>query len=132
MRPFALMLTCFAVLLLSACAGPHETMARDAIAILKEIADELSTIKDAATAEDASPRLKELGGRWRANEHRMARTRGPSVRDMKELEKKYGGQLEQAMKRYLIEVARVQQIPGGAEALAELGELKGRPSYGTK
>jgi hypothetical protein len=132
MRSVVLILACFSVLFFSGCRSPHETMARDAIAILKEIADELSTIKDDSTAEAAAPRLKELGGRWRANERRMSGTRGPSVRDLKELEKKYGGQLQEAVNRYQIEVARVQRLPGGPEALAELGELKGRPGSGTK
>ena len=125
MRRLIPMLFGFTFLLLSGCGDPHEKMAENAIAILKDIADELSTIRDPATAEAAVPRLKELGGRWRANERRMTKSRGPSVRDLKELDKNYGGQLEEAMKRYFIEVARVQKIDGGQQALAALGELKG-------
>jgi hypothetical protein len=123
MRRLIPMLFGFA-LLLPGCGNPHEKLAENAIAILKDIADELSAIRDPATAEAAVPRLKELGGRWRANERRMTQARGPSVRDLKELDKKYGGQLEEAMKRYFIEVARVKKIDGGDQALAALGELK--------
>jgi hypothetical protein len=46
------------------------------------------------------------------------------------LDKKYGGQLEEALKRYLAEVARVQHVEGGEQALHELGELTGRPGQG--
>jgi hypothetical protein len=125
MRPLFPILFGFAALLLPSCGNTHEKMAENAISILKEIADELSTVRDASTAEAAVPQLKELGNRWRANELRMTQTRGPSVRTLKALDKKYGGQLQEAMNRYWIEVARVRRIDGGEQALAALGELKG-------
>jgi hypothetical protein len=132
MRSLILILIGGVLLFPTGCGNPHESLTISAIAILTEIADELSKIKDKASAEAAAPRLKELGGRWRANERRMVSEKPLSRRDMAALNKEYGGQLESATKRYLAELARVQRIEGGAEALRQLGELKGRPLHGTK
>lgn len=124
MRRTILVLCAFSILPLLGCGDSHESLAANAIAILKDIADELSTIKDSATSEAAQPRLKELGNRWRANERRVAEYKPPTTREMATLEKQYGAQLESAMKRYFAEVARVRRIEGGADALRELGEVK--------
>ena len=124
MRRFLPIFSGIPCVFLLGCAYTHEQLAENAIAVLKDIADELSAIRDPAGAEAAIPRLKELGSQWRANERRMAKTKSPSTRALKELDKKYGGQLEEAMKRYFIEVARVKKIDGGEQALAALGEVK--------
>jgi hypothetical protein len=105
------------------CGTPNEELTRDSIDLLKEIADELSTIKDAASAEATAPHLRELGDRWRANKHRINEQKGTDRREMKWLEKKYGGQYESAVNRYWLEVDRVERIPGGKQALSELGRL---------
>jgi hypothetical protein len=126
MRRTILICCTWGILSLTGCGDSHESQVANAIAILKDIADELSTIKDSASAEAAQPRLKELGGRWRANERRVAEHQRPTKRQMAALEKKYGAQLEAAMKRYFAEVARVQRVDGGPAALHELGEVKGK------
>jgi hypothetical protein len=132
MRSFILALIAVALLLPTGCGNPHEALVVNAIAILKEIADELSSIKDAASAEAAGPRLKELGGRWRANERRLVGEKPLSMRDMAALNKEFGGQYEEATKRYLAELARVQGIESGPEALRHLGDLKAGTGHGMK
>ena len=89
-------------------------------------------IKDSASAEAAKPRLKALGIRWRENERRRAQMKLIPKREMASLDQKYGAQLESALKRYFAEVARVQRVPSGDNALRELGEVKGQPQLRKK
>jgi hypothetical protein len=121
-----------AMLALSGCSESHESLAAEAISILKDIADELSKIEDPASAEAAKPKLKTLGDRWRDNRQRRRNSKALSPKQMAVLEREYGPQLESALKRYLAEVARVQRVDGGEEALGELGEIKGHPEVSKK
>jgi hypothetical protein len=114
------------LLLLSGCGNPHEARATEAIAILGSIADELSKITDAASAEAAKPRLAELGDRWRDNDRKQVKLKPPTTREMAALVKKYGAQFESANSRYDSERSRVKKIEGGPEALAALGNLTGQ------
>jgi hypothetical protein len=123
MRHLFIVLVLIVCLAPAGCGSPNEELAKDSIDLLKEIADELSTIKDSASAEAAAPRLRELGDRWRANKHRINEQKGTDQREMKALEKKYGGQFEAAVNRYFLEVARIERIEGGKKALSELGRL---------
>jgi hypothetical protein len=115
------------LLFLSGCGNPHEARATEAIAILESMADELSKVTDAASAEAAKPRLAELGDRWRENERKQRKQKPPTTREMAALLKKYGAQFDSANSRYDSERNRVKKIEGGAEAIAALGDLTGQP-----
>jgi hypothetical protein len=120
------------LLLLGGCSNPHEARATEAIAILGSIADELSLVTDAESAEAATPRLAELGDRWRDNDRKQSNLKPLTTREMAKLTNKYAAQFESAMKRYDSERNRVKQIDGGAEALRALGDLTGQPQYRSK
>lgn len=124
MHKSLLLVGALALPLVNGCSNPAEERATDAIAILKGIADELATVKDAASAEAAKPRLAELGERWRANERKLSQQKLPPTSELAELEKKYGAQLESAMKRYEAEVARVKRVEGCDIALQALGDVR--------
>jgi hypothetical protein len=133
MRRFLLLpVICVVLLGSNGCSESNESLAAEAIAILKDIADELSTIKDPPSAEAAKPQLKTLGDRWRDNQRRRSKSKTMSSREMAVLERKYGPQLESALKRYLAEVARVRRIEDGEDALNELGDIKGHPQFPKK
>jgi hypothetical protein len=108
----------------SGCGDSHESLTKDAIAILNETADVLSTIKDPASADAAKPKLKELGQRWRDNHQRRAAKKSIAAKELARLERQYGAQTEAATKRYLAEVLRVERVDGGEEALHELGDVQ--------
>lgn len=122
----------FSLLLLGGCSNPHEARVTEAIATLENIADELSQVTDAASAEAAKPRLAELGARWRENERKQSEQKPPTKREMAALAEKYGAQFESATNRYDSERNRVRRIDGGPEALAALGNLTGRPLFERK
>ena len=120
------------LLFVAGCGNPHEARATEAIAILGGIADELSKITDASSAEAAKDRLAELGDRWRDNERKQAKQKPPTSREMAALVKKYGAQFESANSRYDSERNRVKKIEGGPDALAALGNLTGQPVFPRK
>jgi hypothetical protein len=112
------------LVLASGCSDSHESLTKDAIAVVNETADVLATIKDSPTADAAKPKLKELGDRWRDNQQRRAAKKRISAKELARLERQYGAQMEAATKRYLAEVVRVRKVDGGEEALRELGEVQ--------
>jgi hypothetical protein len=115
---------CGVLLLVTGCSDSHESLTRDAIAIMNETADVLATIKDSASADAAKSKLKGLGERWRDNHQRRAAKKSIAAKELVRLEKHYGAQTEAATKRYLAEVLRVRKVDGGEEALRELGDVQ--------
>jgi hypothetical protein len=120
------------VLGIAGCSDSHESLTVESIQILNETADELSSIKDPASAEAAKPSLQALGNRWRDNERRRAAKKAIAVKEMNRLEREYGAQMAAAVKRYLAEVARVKGVQGGDDALAALGDVKPHLRLGKK
>jgi hypothetical protein len=120
MRPSTLGVCALVLFLLPGCGGSHESVVREGIAILKEAADTLETVKDARTAEAARPALKKLGERWRANQKRASAMKPPSKHERVHLQRQYLGEFEAAYKRYLLEVHRVRRLPKGDETVDEL------------
>src|SRR5262249_52564917 len=110
----------------------HESLTKDAIAIMNETADVLATIKDSACADAAKSKLKGLGERWRENHQRRAAKKSIAAKELARLEKQYGAQTEAATKRYLAEVVRVRKVDGGEEALRELGDVQPHVRLGKK
>lgn len=125
MKRLALLLV---LLLVTGCGDSPESLTRDSIATLNEVADVLATVKDRRTADAARPTLRQLGERWRDLQKRAGAVKQPTAGESKALQERYRPEMEAAMKRYFAEVQRLLQVPGGPEALRELGEVKPRES----
>jgi hypothetical protein len=100
---------------LSGCGDTHDSLAKQQIATLNEMADILATVK---------PKLKALAEKARDLKARSDKLGKLSEEEKKKLQEKYQKDSEAATKRVLSEVQRVATVPGGPEALKDLGEVK--------
>jgi hypothetical protein len=120
-----------AVMLLAigaAAAGensPYEKAIQKMIGSLDEIAATLKTIIDEDTAGAAKLDLRKSAGVWIETRDKAAKLLPPEKEEKARLEKLYRPKLEESMRKMFIEVRRVENIPGGKEALKEIsGVLK--------
>jgi len=110
---------------LSGCGGDtRSSLMKQLVATVNEVADTLATIKDQASAEAAKPKLKALGERYRDIDKRGKALKEPTPEEKTALEKEYAEPLKSAYGRLLSEMLRVAFVPGGKEALQEMGEIK--------
>ncbi len=117
-------LALFPLVALSGCARESfESIRKQQVATAKEAADLLGTIKDKETAEKAKPRLKQLGERWRDLQKRMDALPSPSAEEEARTKRLYEDEFEGAKARFAKEWLRVLFVPGGKDALDEIGEL---------
>jgi hypothetical protein len=113
--------------LLTSCARPaHELLRKQQIQTAKEAADFLATIRDKSAVESARPKLKQLGDRWRRLET-CAETLPRLAPDQEiDLKRKYDDELNGVKLRVTGELFRIALVPGGADALKSVGDLKTR------
>ncbi len=116
----------FVLVMLSGCGrDSFESLRKQQVETLREAADTLGTIKDADSAAKAKPKLKQLGDRWRDLEKRLdATAKTPADEDKS---KPLTDELNTLVVRYLAEAVRVTFVPGGQDALKEIGEVKKKP-----
>lgn len=123
--------------LLMACVAPawsqpadrseaFEKLVKGMVGTLERISQSLAEIKDRETADAARPILRKSGEDFLAL-RKQAETLPPPPKEVKDrLAKLYRGKLEAVQKKILAEVVRVQRLPGGREALEELGTVLGK------
>ena len=87
------------------------------------LATTLSTIQDEETAKTAKPELRKIAGKWSEIKKSAEALPPPSKEDKDRLAKQYKMKLEEAQKKLFGQVARVQQIPGGRDALLEISSV---------
>ncbi len=105
--------------------SPYEKAIQKMIGSLDEIAASLKTIIDEDSAGAAKPDLRKSAGVWVETRAKAAKLQPPEKEEKLRLEKLYKPKLEEAMRKMFIEVRRVENIPGGKEALKEIsGVLK--------
>lgn len=103
-----------------------EKLVKEMVGTLERVAQTLSEIKDKDTADAARPQLRKSGEEFLAL-RKEAETLPPPPKDVKDrLAKLYRGKLEAVQKKILAEVVRVQRVPGGREALEDLGAILGK------
>jgi len=124
-RKLAICVAALLPLLLSGCGRDSlESLRKQQLLTVKEANDLLETIKDKASADKAKPRLKELGDRWRDLDKRVGDLPPIPTEEEARVQKKYDDELNGAKMRYFRESIRVSLVPGGAEVLKEVGDLK--------
>ena len=117
-------MTLLVCLALSGCAADNiESVRTQQVATAKEAVDVLASIKDAESAVKAKPKLKDLGNRWRALEKRFDALPPASAEEFARA-KSLKAELDGLVLVYVGEAIRVAFVPGGREALNEIGELQ--------
>ncbi len=98
----------------------HEEAVKQMLGQLDAIAGALLKIQDGDSAKEAVPVLKKAAEAW-IDARKKAETLPPPERDEKDrLAKLYQPKMEETLKKLYSQATRVQAIPGGREALAEI------------
>jgi hypothetical protein len=102
-------------------ASPHEAVVKEVLTTLEQAIAALITIKDESSADAARPDLKKAGARLKELSKRARDMKQPDREEKELLEKKYKGKFEEVLKKLRDEQVRVRAIPGGPEAVKEIG-----------
>jgi hypothetical protein len=108
-------------------AASFEAVLKDMIATMDKLSATLSGVKDEATAKAARPELQKNAEHFVAVRKKSETVRPPTKEEKERLEKEYRPKLFESQKKLFGEIARVRTIPGGKDALQELGELLNPP-----
>jgi hypothetical protein len=109
------------VLALQGCGGAptHESLAKDAMSIMKEFGAVLEGIKDEASAKSAEPALKKLAERMKTLSKQKEALPKLSEADEKKVMEKFTKEGEEIMGKLLKESMRVAMIPGANKVVEE-------------
>jgi hypothetical protein len=101
-----------------------EAVRKEQVQTVKEAVELLQTVRDRDSADKARPRLKQLGERWRDLAKRRDALKAVSADEEALVKGKYGEEMGGLILRYAGDAVRVALVPGGAEALKEIGDVK--------
>lgn len=102
---------------------PHEKALKQAVDSLDKIVATLKTIKDEDSAGAAKPELRKSAATF-VDALAKGEKLDPPEKDEKErLKKLYKPKIEEALSKIMADSRRVLEIPGGKEALAEIGAI---------
>jgi hypothetical protein len=104
-------------------AASFEAVLKDMLATMDKLTATLSGVKDEATAKAARPELQKEAQHFVAVRKTSETIRPPTKEEKERLEKEYRPKMFESQKKLFGEIARVRTVPGGKEALQELGEL---------
>jgi hypothetical protein len=97
-----------------------ETVHRDQVQAINDMADLLATVQDQASAQQALPRVRALGPRVQQLLKRGKAYEPTTPAQQQALKQKFGDDGEAAVLRFSIQVQRVRMVPGGPAVLQEL------------
>jgi hypothetical protein len=113
------------VLLGAGEGSPYEKALQQMIGALDAIGTTLKTVVDEESAMASKPSLRKSNDIWVETRAKAAKLEPPERDEKTRLEKLYKPKLEEAMKKMFTEIRRVENIPGGKDALKEIaGVLK--------
>ena len=104
----------------SAGGASHETVVKLMVLHLDQMSKQLTAVVDADTAKAARPELKKLADEWKTTKFRAATLLPPEPAVKERLAKEYRPQFDAALKKLLGQAQRVQDVPGGRDALQEI------------
>ncbi len=122
-RSLAVGMAALALGFVVAAAGeesPHEAALKQMFRALDKLTTTLGTVQDADTAQAARPELRKGVEAWNAAKTKAAELPPPGKAEKDRLAKAYKGKMDEALKRFFTEYARVRAIPAGRKALEEL------------
>jgi hypothetical protein len=103
------------VLALALCAGcggdSREDLAGESVDILKELVTTLDGVKDEASANSAKPKLEKLVKEMNDLNERQEKLGMPTEEEFKEIEQKYGKQMEELQQKFAGNVLRIAFDP---------------------
>ena len=111
------------VFTVSGCGDSPESITKDMIKAMNEMADVLESIKDKDSAEKAKPKLEALSKKMKDLKERADKLKVDDKKK-KELEEKYKDEVAKAGMRLFGALAKVGSNPDAAAALKSL-DLKG-------
>lgn len=104
----------------AAQVSPHEEALKQAVESVEKIGATLKKIDDEASANAAKPELRKSAASFLEARARGEKMQQPEKAEKRRLEKLYKPRLDEAMKKMSTEALRVDNIPGGKEALKEI------------
>jgi hypothetical protein len=107
------------LLVCSGCGDSHKAVMEDQMSLTKEMLAILHGIKDEASAA-AKPKMQALVEKAKAIEERQKKLGTPSDAEFKELQYKYGKEMEDLMPKFMGEAFRIMAIPGAAKQLEDM------------
>jgi hypothetical protein len=105
----------------------HEDVLKKMVGTLEELNKSLASITNQESAAKARPELRKHAEEWVAHRALADKLPPPTRAEKDKLEKEFKGKLEAAQKRLFGEVMRVQNVPGGSDALKEIRGVISRP-----
>ncbi|HQY87704.1 MAG TPA: hypothetical protein PK402_03535 [Tepidisphaeraceae bacterium] len=79
----------------SGCKDTHAKLADESMPIMRDMVATISTIKDAATAKSARPKLEAIAKRMKALEERRSKLPAPTEAEFKAMLEKHGKEMEE-------------------------------------
>lgn len=98
----------------------YEEVLQKLLGGLQSITKTLEGITDEKSAEAARPELRKATEEFRATRKKSAELAPPATEVRERISKKYQPEFEKARKELVGQTARVQRLPGGKAALAEI------------
>jgi hypothetical protein len=131
MKRLTAIMVCLVLGTLSGCGDTHDSLIKEAISTINEMADTCATVKDKASADAARSKIKKLGDKLKDINARGEKLGKITEDQKKKLDEKYKKDLEAALKRVGTEAQRITTVDGGGEvvqdiftALAQMGDDK--------
>lgn len=98
----------------------YEEVLQKLLGSIGQINKTLETITDEKSADAARPELRKATEEFRATRKKSEDLAPPAAEVRERISKKYQPDFEKTRKELVAQVARVQRIPGGKAALAEI------------
>ena len=103
-------------------ANRREEIIKSMLTAMGNVNKTLSTVKDEESARASKGELKKAADEWLLLRKKAESVSPPSKMESERLAKLYKGKLEDSQRSLFAQIARVQQVPGGPEALGDLAK----------
>src|SRR5947207_1608670 len=107
----------------SAQDSPYEKALLQVLDSFDKIGAKLKSIEDADSAAAAKPDLRKAADQFVEARAKATKLPPPEKDEKTRLEKLYRPKLDESMKKLIVEARRVEQIPGGKDALKEIADV---------
>ena len=101
-------------------ASRHDDVLKEMVGALDKLGGLLEAVKDEDSAKGSRPELKKHAKAFLDARATSEKLPPPGKAEKDRLEKEYRPKVEEAMKKLFTQVRRVERVPGGDEALAEV------------
>jgi hypothetical protein len=127
MSSLMVVLAVVAVVAAGGAAPTHDEVVKQMLTTLEKLTTTLTPITNAGTADAAKPELRKTAQAWVELRAKAEKLPPPTREEKTRLEKEYKGKIEAAQRKLFAEVVRVQNLPGGTDALKEIRGVLSKP-----